>query len=333
MLTFATTTPQVLGCTPCECGIPGACLQERLPFFLQFIPSFVIHLAVTFLTPLVFVLLTSLLARWAMKQLLRSLNATVINSLAVFIGSLFVWRFIFSYFQPNVIAEMTPLIASVASMVLVYLLFTTLDLRRKKTSILHSILGLLIILSLTALATFTVRHARLSQYNQIVTSKKQSVVDILKPLGLLESSDEVADLLKTKNYMALGSHINPTKKIIISFRDYGGVNFDKDEFLSVVQNNQLTQVNAYERVDDFTITAEELLNVVSELLSSSYEEVYYIDNHNYAEEGKELSEYSEADFLYKQGGKTTTLTFTKDATTNTWYLSEINYFDWDYPGY
>ena len=135
--------------------------------------------------------------------------------------------------------------------------------------------------------------------------------------------------LKTKNYVALGSYINPTKKINISYRDYGGVNFDKNEFLSVVQNNQLAEVNAYKRVDDFTITAEEMLNVVSVLLKSNYE----VDYHNYADDSKELTDYSEADFLYKLGGKTTTLTFTKDTATNTWFLSKINYFDWDYPGY
>lgn len=327
------TTTQALGCTPCECGIPGACLQERFPFFLQFIPSFVIHLAVTFLTPLIFVLITSLLARWALKIILRNTNATIINTLSVFIGSLFVLRFIFSYFQPNVLAEATPLIASVASIILVYVVFSILDLRKKKTSVLHSIIGIFIILVLTFAATFAVRQARFSQYTQIVESKRESVVDVLKPLGLLEKSDEVAELLKAKNYVALGNHINPSKKLKINFRDYGGVNFNRDEFLSVVQNNQLTEVNAYKRVDDFTITAEELLNVVSELLNSKYETSYYIDNHNYAEEGKELSDYNEADFLYELGGKTTTLSFSKDSINNTWYLSKIGYFDWDYPGY
>ena len=131
----------------------------------------------------------------------------------------------------------------------------------------------------------------------------------------------------------LGSYINPIKKINLSFRDYSGVNFDKDEFVSVIQNKQLAEVNAYKRVDDFTISAEELLNVVSELLNSSYEVDYYIDNHNYAKEDKNLSEYSEADFLYSKGGIKATLTFTKNSESNIWYVSAINYFDWDYPGY
>jgi len=333
MLTLATTTPQVLGCTPCECGVPGACLQERLPSFLQFIPYNLLHIGTTVLIPFFIVLVISSIARWTLKQLLRNTNMVIVNSIAVFIGSLYVWPFVFSYFQPNVIAELLPLIASVVSILLVYIVFTVLDLRKKKVSILRSIIGLLIILGIISVATFAVRFARFSQYNQIVTSKRQSVEDVLKPLGLIERSNEVVVLLKSKNYSALGAYIHPSKKINISFRDYGGVNFDKDEFLSVVQNNQLPQVNAYKRVDDFTITADELLNVVSELLNTNYEEGYYIDNHNYAEEGKQVSEYSEADFLYKQGGKTTTLTFTKDATTSTWYLSKINYFDWDYPGY
>ncbi|MFC1727071.1 hypothetical protein ACFL0Y_00945 [Patescibacteria group bacterium] len=293
MFTLITTTPQVLGCTPCECGVPGACLQERMPFFLQFIPSDVLHLLITFMTPFIIVLVTSLLARWALKHLLRNINATVVNSIAVFIGSLFVWRYIFSYFQPNILAEIMPLIASVASIVIVYTLFAILDLRKKKTALLHSILGLLVVLGLTAVATFTVRYARFSQYSQIVTSKRQSVVDVLKPLGLLERSDEVVDLLETNNYETLGKYISPTMKINISFRDYSGVNFNKNEFLSVVQDNQLAEVNAYKRVDDFTITVAELLNVVSEVLSSNYEADYYVDNHNYTEEGKELSEYGE----------------------------------------
>ena len=332
MLTLA-TTPQVLGCTPCECGVPGACLQERLPSFLQFIPYTLLHLGVTFLTPFFIVLIVSMIARWALKQLWRKVSMTLINAIAVFIGSLFVWPFIFSYFQPNVIAEVLPLIASVVSILLVYIVFTILGLRKEKISILRSIIGLLVILGIIAAATFAVRFARFSQYNQMVTSKRQSVEDVLKPLGLIERSNDVVALLKSKNYSTLDTYIHPSKKINISFRDYGGVNFNKDEFLSVVQNNQLPQVNAYKRVDDFTVTADELLNVVSELLNSNYEVDYYVDNHNYAEEGKQVSEYGEADFLYKQGGKTTTLTFTKDATTNTWYLSKINYFDWDYPGY
>lgn len=333
MFTFVTTTPQALGCTPCECGVPGACLQERLPFFLQFIPPSVVYLSLTFLIPLLSVLITSLLARWALTQILRNVNAAITNFLAVFIGSLFVWRIIFGYFQPNVLTKVTPLAASVVSVVLVYTLFTILDLRKKRTSILHSIFGVLIVLGLISIATFTVRHTRFSQYNQIVESKRESVVDVLEPLGLLEKSDEVIELLKARNYIALGNYISPSKKIKINFRDYDGVNFNKGEFLNVVQNDQLTEVNVYKKSNDFTITAEELLNVVSELLSSKYKTSYYIDNHNYADEDKELVDYSEADFLYQLDGKTTTLTFTKETITNNWYLSTIKYFDWDYPGY
>src|SRR3989344_6142907 len=135
MLTLVTTTPQVLGCTPCECGVPGACLQERLPSFLQFIPYTLLHLGVTFLTPFFIVLIVSTIARFALKQLLRDANMAIVNTVAVFVGSLFVWPFIFSYFQPNVIAEVLPLIASLVSIVLVYTVFAMFDLKKKKASV------------------------------------------------------------------------------------------------------------------------------------------------------------------------------------------------------
>ena len=331
MLTLS--TPQVLGCTPCQCGVPGACLQERLPSFLQFIPSFVIDLFVTFATPFVFVLIPSLIARWSLKNLFKNTNATIVNTIAVIIGSSFVWRFIFSYFQPNVLAESLPLVASVASILIVYLGFAIVDIKNRKTRMLNSLVGALVILGLTSLVTFAVKYLMESQYNQIVTTKRTSVTSVLQQLGLQQEVDEVASLLKVKNYSGLGNYLNPDKKFNLYFRDYGGANFDKEEFLNVVTNNQLSEVNVYQKSRGFAITAEELLSVVSELLNSKYETDYYIDNHNYADENKSLSDYNEVDFLYELGGKRVTMTFNKDASSENWYLSKIGYFDMDYPGY
>jgi multisubunit Na+/H+ antiporter MnhB subunit len=334
--TLVTAASQVLGCTPCECGIPGACSQEKLPVFLHFIPPSVVFIAISFLTPMIFVLTASLLTRWALKQIFKNLNRTAINTVAVCIGSLFVLRFMLNYFLLNLSSakvSLIPLIASVVSVILIYIAFSFLDLRKEKTPFIHLVLGILIIFSFISLFTFTVRRDKISRYEKVVETNRLSFNSVLRSLGLLDRSAEVVGLLKTKNYTPLVNYINPSKKLKINFRDYGGVNFDKDEFLDVIQNNQLFKVNAYKRVDDFAITAGELLSEVNELLSSQHKTSYYIDDHNYVDESKVLSDYNEVDFIYELDDRTTVLSFTKDSTNDTWYLSKIEYFDLDYPGY
>jgi len=320
------------GCTPCECGVPGACLQERLPF-LQFIPNPLIHFFTSFAVPLVIMLVPTLIARTALKFIFKTTNTSLIRTASVMIGSLFVLPLIFGYFQPNTIPESTTLIIPAVVIALVYSGFVILDLKNKKTSILSSLLGAIILLSLISSITFIYQSSIQAQYNQIITTKINSVSDLLQSLGLMQRSDEVVQLLRVKDYTSLESYLNPNKKLNIYFRDYDGVNFSKLEFHNIQSSNKLSEIDVYKRVDDFSITAEELLNVVSQVLNSNYEVDYYIDNHNYADETKQAMDYTEADFLYKQGGKTTTLTFAKDSTDSVWYLSKTGFFDLDYPSY
>lgn len=319
------------GCTPCQCGVPGACLQERLPSFFQFIPYPLIHLFTTFAIPLVAVLLPTLIVRVALKHIFKTANSSLIRTASVTIGSLFVLPVIFGYFQPNTIPESTSLIAPAVVIAFVYFGLVIFDLKNKKASIIGSVLGAIILLALISSITFVYKSSTQAQYNQIIETRKTGISEILQTLGMMQRSDEVVQLLKSKDYTSLVSYLNPSKKLIIYFRDYDGANFSKQEFHNIQSSNKLSEVNVYN--GSVTITAEELLNVVSQVLNSNHEVDYYIDNHNYADETKQAMDYTEANFLYKQGGKTTTLTFAKDSTDSVWYLSKIGYFDMDYPGY
>ncbi len=321
------------GCTPCECGIPGACLQESLPSFLQFIPYPLIHIFTSFALPLAAVLIPALIVRLAIKHIFKTANASLIRSVSVMVGSLFVLPSIFSYFQPNTIPESLSLIAPITAITITYLGLTIFDLKNKKASIVGTLLGAIALSVVISLVVFSYKTSTQAQYNQIIETRKTGVSEILQILGLMQRSDEVVRLLKSKDYISLETYLNPSKKLIIYFRDYDGANFSKQEFHNIQSSNKLSEVNVYKRVDDFTITAQELLNVVSQALNSDYDVDYYIDNHNYADNAKQAEDYTEANFLYKQGGKTTTLTFAKDSTDSVWYLSKIGYFDMDYPGY
>lgn len=320
------------GCTPCQCGIPGACLQERFPF-LQFIPAPLIHIFTSFAVPLVMILIPTLIARIALRYIFKTTSTSLIRTASVMIGSLFVLPLIFSYFQPNIIPEPTSLIAPSVAIAMVYFGIVIIDLKNKKASILGSLLGAIILLALISSITFVYKSSTQAQHNQIIETRKTGVSDVLQNLGLMQRSNEVVQLLKVKDYTSLENYLNPNKKLIIYFRDYDGANFSRQEFHNIQSSNKLSEVNVYKRVDDFTITAEELLNAANQVLNSKYEVDYYIDNHNYADEAKQATDYTEANFLYKLEGKTTTLTFTKEPTDSVWYLSKLGYFDWDYPGY
>jgi len=313
------------GCTPCQCGVPGACLQEQLPF-LQFIPASSIHVFTSFTVPLIMVLIPTLIARIALKHILKTDNTFLVRITSVMIGSLFVLPLIFSYFQPNTIPESTSLIAPAIAIALVYFGIVILDLRSKKTSIIGSVLGAIILLVLFFSIVFIYKSSVQTQYNQIIETRKNGVSDVLQSLGLIQRSEVVVELLKSKNYSSLENYLNPNKKLTIYFRDYGGANFSKEEFHNIQTNNQLSGVNVYKRTDGFTITAAQLIEYVNEVLLSNYQTEYYVDNHNYSDDKKNISDYSEVNFLYSTGGKRVTLTFSKDADS-VWYLSKIGYYD------
>lgn len=320
------------GCTPCECGVPGACLQERLPSSLQFIPASLIHLITTFILPLVTVLLPTLITRTILRYIFKSAHTSLINTASIIIGSLFVLPQIFSYFQPNTIPESTILIAPTIAIALIYFGFVIFDLKSKRVSALNSLLGAIILLVLISSITYVYKSSTQTQYNQIITTRKTGINDVLQSLGLMQKSDEVVQSLKKNDYTSLENYLNPNKKLTINFRDYEGVSFSKQEFHNIQTNNQLSEVTVYKNVDNFTITAAQLIGFVKEVLVNKYKTDYYIDNHNYSDDKKNISDYSEADFLYSVGGKRATLTFSKNADSD-WYLSKIGYYDPSLQGY
>lgn len=167
-----------------------------------------------------------------------------------------------------------------------------------------------------------------------ITRDEQVKQNVLQTLGIQQKAEAIITLLKSDNYSELETFLNPTQKFSLVFgdHDYGGVNFSIEEFRNVLQQQKLSEVSVYKRVDDDEIRANTFLNAVSALLRGQYTTDVYLNNHNYIEEGAELSKYDQADLLYISGSKRLRLTFQKDDNSD-WFLQEIGYFDPNFPGY
>jgi hypothetical protein len=131
MLTVATA--QVLGCTPCECGVPGACAIESQEAMIS----------------LALILVISVLARFIFRYLFKNLNSTIASSFSVIIGYLF---------SGASIDGGVYLIYGIVIVMLTYTFFSFFDLRKRKTSVKHAILGGLIVFGLLLLGAIAATY-------------------------------------------------------------------------------------------------------------------------------------------------------------------------------
>lgn len=327
------------GCTPCECGVPGACTLE-----------FVFSLGTTLFS----VLIPAVLSKIALSFILKKRFPLVTNVVSILLGTMYVLPSVLISFLPNTSSDPRTLLALV-SIFLIFTSFSLFDTLKKRTG-LKSVLieGVLIavflFLSIGSFKFLTKNFAQQkstfsstdnsSQQNddkntstvKSITRDKQVKQSVLQSLGIQQKAETIITQLKSKNYTGLETFFHPTQKFSLEFRDYGGVHFSIEEFKNVLQRQKLSEVSVYKRVDDYEIMADTFLDAVSDLLQKQYTTEVYLNNHNYVVEGTKLSEYNQANLLYMIGSKTLRLTFQKDDKSN-WFLQEIVYFDPNFPGY
>lgn len=327
------------GCTPCECGVPGACTSQIFSAF-----------ATTF----IFVFVPAIFSKIILGFLFQKRYPMITNFISLLFGTLYVLPLILRSYLPNTSFDSRTLFAFV-SIFLTFFAFSLFDFLKKRTGFKNMFIGgvLIIIFLILTINSFQFLTNDFAQQKSTFSSIEQSSQQtddkntptvkpitrdeqikqsVLQSLGILQKSEMIITQLESKNYAGLESFLHPTQKFSLEFRDYGGVHFSIEEYKNVLQQQKLSDVSVYKRVDDYEIMADTFLNAVSDLLQGQYTTDVYLNNHNYIEEGTELSEYSQADLLYMSGSKTLRLTFQKDDNSN-WFLQEIGYFDPSFPGY
>lgn len=332
-----------LGCTPCECGVPGACTKESLPSFLQWIPANVLFVLLAILLPFIAVLVLALLSRALLKRIWQNGSSVALRTISVLIGALFVpplahWITNLNLTESD--SSGTSLfVYSFVAILSAYAVLTLIDIRRKRTSVIGSVIGVSIILIVVLLAGLSYKKAvdskeeRLeTQIQQIVKSQNESGQSILESSGVTKKANEAEQALKSKNYIDLANQIGTSQKFVLYFRDYDGAHFTKQEFQTVANNSKFKEIEVYHNVADFIVTAGQLFNYITSMLNGNYKTDYYLDNRRVTSEAKNPSEYSEASITYTSGNKWTTLTYAKGAD-GSWYLSEIGYYDPALQGY
>ncbi|MDZ7586554.1 MAG: hypothetical protein U0946_02260 [Patescibacteria group bacterium] len=327
------------GCTPCECGVPGACASELVS-----------SLGIT----LLFALIPAVLSKIALSFILKKRFPGATNVASILLGSMFVLPLVLRSFLPNTSSDPRTLFALV-SIFLIFISFSLFDRLKKRTGlksifiegVLITVFLFLIIGSFQFLTrNFTQQKSTFSSIDipsqqkddkntptvKPITRDEQVKQSVLQSLGIQQKSETIITQLKSKNYAGLETSLHPAQKFSLEFRDYGGVHFSVEEFKNVLQQQKLSEVSVYKRVDDYEIMADTFLDAVSNLLQGQYTTEVYLNNHHYVVEHTELSEYNQADLLYMIGGKTARFTFQKDDNSN-WFLQEIGYFDPNFPGY
>lgn len=286
-----------LGCTPCECGVPGACTQEQLPSFLQWIPTDVIYALLATLLPFTAALVIALLSRALLKRIWQNAHPVVLRVISVLAGALFVAPIANWISNLNLVETenvgMRLFICALIAIVSVYAVLSIFDLKHKKTNTVGSLVGLTIVLVIVFLAGCSYKKASdyrqqglETQIQQIVGFQNESRRSVLESFDITQKASDAEKALRSKRYVDLVNQMDGSQKFILYFRDYDGAHFTKQEFQNIASGNKFKEVEIYHNVVDLIVTADQLLGYVADMLSGSYKTDYYFDNRRVTDEVK-----------------------------------------------
>lgn len=331
------------GCTPCECGVPGACTKEQLPSFLQWIPTDALFVLLATLLPFIAVLAIAILSHNLLKRVWQTANNTVLRTISVLIGAFFVPPIANWITTLNLVDTETPsnrlFICCAIGIIAAYVVLSFIDIKRKKTAPIGSAVGMSVVLGLVLVVGYSYNSAVDSkqkhlenQIQEIVNSQNESGQSVLESLGITQKASDAVMALKTKKYIDLGNQMGTNQKFVLYFRDYDGAHFTKQEFQNIAAGNKFKEVEVYHNAADFIVTADQLLGYITELLGDNYKTDYYLDNRRVSDDTKDSNSYSEASVTYTSGNKYATITYIK-SNEGSWYLSKIGYYDPALQGY